>query len=132
MFLHFNTEVVIQKHTIECLVLFISSSFSARARVVLNSITIVTIRFLFQISTENCLRSFQTNLLAQIHNFSEQWGIERVAQLNRCLPSAKSSSSLRPEVWTPNQRQAPPQLASFAYFMVVPNSKVSKGESLFH
>lgn len=86
MFLHFNTEVVRQKHTIECLVLFISSSSSARARVVLNSITIVIIGFLFQISTENCLRTFQTNLLAQIHNFSEQWGIERVAQLNR-LPA---------------------------------------------
>lgn len=82
MFLHFNTEVVKQKHTIECLVLFSSSSSSARARVVLNSITIVLIRFLFQISTENCLRALQANLLAPIPNFSEQWGTERVAQLN--------------------------------------------------
>lgn len=86
MFLHFNMEVVTQKHTVECLPLFLSSSSSARARVVLNSITIVVIRFLFQISTENRLRTFQTNLLARIHNFSEQRGVERVAQLNR-LPA---------------------------------------------
>lgn len=81
MFLHFHPEVVPPKHTTECLVLFIPSSPSAKARVVLNSITIVTIRLLVQISTENCL-TFQTNL-AQIHNFSEPGGIERVAQLNR-------------------------------------------------
>lgn len=80
--LHFDPEVVTPKHTIECLVLFISSSSGAKARVVLNSITIVIIRLLFQISTENCL-TFQTNLLAQIHNFSEPRGTERIAQLNR-------------------------------------------------
>lgn len=48
------------EHTTECLVLVISF-LSARMGVVLNSITIVLIKFLFQISTENRPRTFCSN-----------------------------------------------------------------------
>lgn len=69
------TGAVPQNHTIECLVLFSSPPASARARVVLNCTAIVIIRFLFPISTADCLRTFRTDLFAQTPNSSEHRGI---------------------------------------------------------